>query len=191
MAREATSGETTRATARASARVLGSGRFLELVDEGGWEYVRRRVASGVVVIVATTDDGALVLVEQHRVPVNRRTLELPAGLVGDTAEFHAESLDLAAARELEEETGFRASSWKMLAQGPSAVGISTEVVTFFRATRLSRVGPGGGDASEDITVHVVARADVPAFLRQGEASGILIDPKVYAALHFLASEAAP
>lgn len=175
----------------ANIRILGSGRYLELVDEGGWEYVKRRAASGVVVIVATTDEGALVLVEQHRVPIDRRTVELPAGLVGDIAEHRDESLDLAAARELEEETGFRAAKWSLLARGPSAVGISTEIVTFFRATALTRVGPGGGDDTEEITVHVVAPHKVPAFLREKEAEGVLGDPKVYAALHFLAREAAP
>ena len=169
-------------------RVLGRGRFLELLDDNGWEYVRRHASSGVVVIVATTDARELILVEQHRIPVQRRTVELPAGLVGDLPDSAAESLQTAALRELEEETGFVAATWRLLTAGPSSVGISTEVVTFFRATGLQRVGPGGGDETEDITVHVVPVAGVPAFLAEKTASGALVDPKVFAALYFLATE---
>ena len=169
-------------------RILGQGRFLELVDEQGWEYVRRHAASGVVVIVATTDDGSLVLVEQPRVPVHRRTIELPAGLVDDLPSASAEPTDAAAARELEEETGFRASRWRLLAEGPISVGVSTEIVSFFRATGLSRVGPGGGDDTEDITVHVVPLSSVPAFLAEKAAAGALIDPKIFAGLYFVHTE---
>ncbi len=169
-------------------RILGRGRFLELVDEQGWEYVRRHASSGVVVIVATTDQQELVLVEQPRIPVRRRTIELPAGLVGDLPDSVAESLETAAIRELEEETGFVATAWRLLAEGPSSVGISTEVVTFFRATGLARVGPGGGDDTEDITVHVVPVAGVSAFLAEKAAAGALVDPKVFAALYFLTTE---
>jgi ADP-ribose pyrophosphatase len=176
---------------RAPEKLLGRGKFLELIDEGGWEYVRRHAASGVVLIVATTEGRELVLVEQNRVPVHRRTIELPAGLVGDLPGQAAESLELAAARELEEETGFVASTWQQLVEGPSAVGASTEVVTFFRATGLQRVGKGGGDNTEDITVHVVPLDDVRLFIANKIAAGLLIDPKVYAALYFILTERRP
>lgn len=168
--------------------VIGKGRYLELVAENGWEYVRRHASSGVVVIVATTDDKKLVLVEQARVAVHRRTIELPAGLVGDVLDSATESLEKAAERELEEETGFRATRWQLLVEGPSSVGISSEVVTFFRATGLTRVGPGGGDHTEDITVHVVPLRDVPAFLSEKVAAGLFVDPKVFAALYLLGTE---
>lgn len=171
-------------------RILGQGRFLELVDERGWEYVRRLSATGVVVIVATTDDGALVLVEQPRTSVHRRTIELPAGLVGDLPGTINEAMNIAAARELEEETGFEASAWRHLTEGPASVGLSTEIVTFFRATGLRRVGPGGGDDTEDITVHVVPLSEVPAFLDQKAHGGALIDPKIFAGLYFIHVEAA-
>jgi ADP-ribose pyrophosphatase len=172
-------------------RVLGHGRFLDLIEERGWEYVRRPAAAGVVVIVATTPAGELVLVEQPRIPVHRRTLELPAGLVGDSPALAAEPLEQAAARELEEETGFRAARWLRLAEGPTAVGASAEVVTFFRASELERVGAGGGDHTEDITVHLVPVAEVPAFLEAKVAAGALVDPKVFAGLYFLGTERRP
>jgi len=176
---------------RAPERLLGRGKYLELIDEGGWEYVRRHAASGVVVIVATTEKRELVLVEQNRIAVHRRTIELPAGLVGDLPEQAAEPLELAAARELEEETGFVASTWQQLVEGPSAVGAVSEVVTFFRATGLERVGKGGGDHTEDITVHVVPLDEVRRFIAEKIASGLLVDPKVYAALYFISTERRP
>ena len=90
-------------------RVLGQGRFLRLVEEGGWEFTERMGSNGVVVIVPLTDAGEIVLVEQYRPPLKCRVLELPAGLVGDKLEFEGEAFEAAALRELEEETGFLAS----------------------------------------------------------------------------------
>lgn len=169
-------------------RILATGRYLELVDEGGWEYVRRVVASGVVIIVATTDDGALVLVEQPRAAVHQHTIELPAGLVGDHPGEVDEPMERAAERELEEETGYHATTWTRLFAGPPSVGLSGEMVTFFRATGLTRVAAGGGDATEQITVHVIPLDDVPVFLAEQTARGALVDPKVYAGLYFVHAE---
>ena len=81
--------------------MLATGRYLELIDDRGWEFVRRVVASGVAVIVATTDQGELVLVQQRRAALGRATIELPAGLVGDHAGSADEPMERAAARELE------------------------------------------------------------------------------------------
>ena len=170
--------------------MLARGKYLELIDEGGWEYVHRHAVSGVVLIVATTAERELVLVEQNRVPVHSRTIELPAGLVGDLPGQTHEPLERAAARELEEETGFTASAWRPLIEGPAAVGSSTEVVSFFRATGLTRVGSGGGDHTEDITVHVVPLTEVAAFLTAKVAAGLLVDPKIYTALYFVMTEPA-
>lgn len=174
--------------------LLGSGRYLELVEENGWEYVRRPVAGGVggvVVIVATTNRDELVLVEQPRIPLHCRTIELPAGLVGDLPSVRGEALLTAAARELEEETGFVAERWSQIVDVPSSVGSSAEVITLFRATGLSRRGEGGGDETEDITVHVVPLSDVDAFLDAKVAAGGMVDAKVYAGLYLLSREAQP
>ena len=169
----------------AKQKVLGRGKYVELVDENGWEFVRRHASSGVVVIVATTDAGELVLVEQTRVPLGRRAIELPAGLVGDVKGSEDEPLERAAERELEEETGFRGARWARLIETPGSAGLSSEMLTYYRATGLTRVGPGGGDETEDITVHVVPLGEVRAFLDAKLAAGLAIDPKVFVGLYFV------
>lgn len=165
--------------------VLAEGKYLRLLSENGWEYVVRPNASGVVVMVAITDDRRLILVEQFRTAVHRRVIELPAGLVGDTAEGSGESLLVAARRELLEETGYEAAEMLRLAQGPVAVGLASEVVTFFQAVGLRRVGPGGGDASESIVVHEVELGALGPWLAAQEAAGASIDPKLYAGLYLI------
>jgi len=169
----------------AKQKIIGRGKYVELVDENGWEFVRRHASTGVVVIVATTEAGELVLVEQPRVPIGRRAIELPAGLVGDVRGSEDEPFERAAERELEEETGFRAARWAPLLETPSSVGLSSEMLTYFRATGLTRVGPGGGDETEDITVHLVPLGQVRAFLHAKMAAGLAIDPKVFVGLYFV------
>ena len=74
---------------------LYAGKFLALVKEGHWEYADRTNASGAAIIVAVTQDQKLLLVEQYRIPVHARTIELPAGIIGDepgdSGEAHAEA----------------------------------------------------------------------------------------------------
>ncbi|MDB4980340.1 MAG: ADP-ribose pyrophosphatase [Myxococcales bacterium] len=164
-------------------RVLGEGRYIRLLDEDGWEYITRHSVSGVVVLVAITPARELVLVEQYRRAVHGVVVELPAGLVGDTPDLKAESLATAAHRELLEETGFSAREMVELVAGPIAVGVSDEIVTFFEARGLERVGPGGGDASENITVQVVPLDGLTAFLDGRRAAGLAIDPKIFAGLY--------
>src|SRR5512140_2573788 len=62
---------------------LFTGRFLALVREGRWEYAHRVNATGAAIILAVTDDQRLLLVEQYRIPCHARTIELPAGIIGD------------------------------------------------------------------------------------------------------------
>jgi ADP-ribose pyrophosphatase len=164
---------------------LHSGKFLALVKEGRWEYAERTNATGAAIIVAVTEEQKLLLVEQFRIPVHARTIELPAGIIGDDPgnkdETHAE----AARRELIEEAGFEAGLIKALTHGPSSSGLTSETVTLFLATQLRRVGEGGGVVHEDITVHEVPLAQVHGWLKAKAKSGVLVDPKIYAGLYFI------
>lgn len=158
-----------------------SGRFLGLKEREHWEYAFRTNASGVVVLVPVTDAGELVLVEQYRIPVKNRVMELPAGLVGDTGDFE-EDFKAAAHRELIEETGYRAASLEKLLTSPSTPGMADEMITIFFASGLERVGPGGGDGNEDISVHHVPLESAVEWLEARQAEGIMLDPKIYAGL---------
>jgi ADP-ribose pyrophosphatase len=171
-------------------RVLGEGRYVRLLDEDGWEYITRHAVTGIVVLVAITPARELVLVEQYRRAVHGVVVELPAGLVGDTDDRKTESLATAAHRELLEETGFSAREMVEVANGPIAVGVSDEIVTFFEARGLERVGPGGGDETENITVQVVPLDGLGAFLAARRAAGLAVDPKIFAGL-YLAGVSAP
>jgi ADP-ribose pyrophosphatase len=155
------------------------GRFLSVKKEGSWEYAERSGDIDAAVIVAV-DEGHIILVEQYRIPAGRRCLELPAGLVGDESE--GETLETAAARELEEETGFRAARIERLGEYYSSPGMTSERFTMVRATGLTRVGEGGGEENEDITVHRVPVGELERFVVDKRAAGVGIDAKLIALL---------
>lgn len=168
---------------------LASGKFLALIKEGHWEYAHRPNATGSAIILAVTSEQKVLLVEQYRIPIHARTLELPAGLIGDepgaTDEEHAN----AARRELIEETGYEAGQIEILMHGPACSGLGSEILTLFLATNLRRVGPGGGVDREEIKVHEVSLNEIHDWLETQDATGILIDPKIYTGLYFLLQRA--
>jgi ADP-ribose pyrophosphatase len=164
---------------------LHSSKFLALIKEGHWEYVDRVNATGAALIAAVTPENKLLLVEQYRIPVHARTIELPAGIVGDEPGGADESNAEAAKRELLEETGYVAGRIEAVTTGPACSGITSERVTLFRALDLRRVGAGGGVAHEAITVHEVPLAEIVPWLEAKAKTGVLVDPKVYAGLFFL------
>lgn len=164
---------------------LHRGRFLELLKDGKWEYVQRVKAHGAVFVLAVTDASELVLVEQYRVPVQERTLELPAGIYGDEESADGETAEQCALRELEEETGYRGTAAKVLLTGPVAPGLTNEVMYLVRVTGLEKVHAGGGVAGEAITVHAVPLADVRGWLERKRAEGFQVEPRIYAALYLL------
>lgn len=149
------------------------GRFVVAKRRGRWEYVGRTGATRAAVVLAIDDDAHVVLVDQYRVPLGRRCLELPAGLVDD-----GETAEAAGARELEEETGYRAAGVESLGDFHSSPGLVSESFTLVRARGLTRVGAGGGDADEGITVHRVPLADIAAYVAARRAEGMAIDVKL-------------
>jgi ADP-ribose pyrophosphatase len=155
--------------------VVWRGRFIEAKTLGKWEFVSRTRGVHAAVILAV-DDGQVLLVEQYRVPLGARCLELPAGLVGDEEE--GEPVEAAAIRELEEETGYRAARMTGLGLFHASPGMSSEGFTLLRAEGLTRIGDGGGIAGEEIEVHRVRLEEVPAFVAARRAQGVAIDAKL-------------
>jgi ADP-ribose pyrophosphatase len=165
--------------------VLYRGRWLTLLRRDGWEYAERNNPGGAAIIIALTPENKLLFVEQYRVPIAQKTIEMPAGLIGDLEGHDDEDALVAAKRELEEETGYTCEHAEYVHAGPSSAGLSTEMMIFVRATGLRRIGPGGGDDSEDIIVHEVPREDAGAWLVEMSRKGYSIDPKLFAGLWFL------
>ena len=155
------------------------GRFITVKQQGTWEYVSRSrgIHAAVILAIDEAADGRhVILVEQYRVPLKVRCLELPAGLVGD--DVSGEAAEIAAERELEEETGYRADRWQELGQFYSSPGMVSESFHLLRATGLSRVGSGGGVDGEDIIVHRVPLAGIEDFVAAKRAEGCGIDVRV-------------
>jgi ADP-ribose pyrophosphatase len=155
--------------------VMWQGRFIAAKREGRWEYVSRARGIRAAVIVAI-DDAHVLLVEQYRVPLGCNCIELPAGLIGDDSE--GESVAAAAARELEEETGYRPGRIEEIGEFSSSPGMVSETFTLVRAHGLTKVHEGGGVGSEDILVHRIALADMPAFVERQRAQGKMIDVRI-------------
>ena len=163
---------------------LYEGRWLRLCRRGTWEYAERTHGKGMaVIVIAITAEDHVLFVEQHRVPLGSRTIEMPAGLVGD--DHDADTLASAARRELIEETGYEAAHVEVLLTGPTSAGMSNERIAFVRATGLRRVGAGGGVSGEDITVHEVPRQDAAAWLVRKHAEGFELDLKLWGGLWML------
>ena len=81
-------------------KVVTSGKYVNLATRAGWEFVERKNICGIVGIVAVTDAGKLLLIEQYRPPMDKVVFELPAGLAGDIKGSESEDLAIAARREL-------------------------------------------------------------------------------------------
>lgn len=163
---------------------LHCGDFLRLERDGRWEYVSRVNSSGAVFILAVTPQDELLLVEQYRVPLRARCIELPAGMIGDDQQFRHETLFESALRELEEETGYRGRSAELLLSGPVAPGLTSEILHLVRVDGLEQVHAGGGVDGEDIQVHRVPLSDVECWLEIRRGHGLLIEPRIYAGLFF-------
>ena len=154
--------------------VMWQGRFVTAKKRGRWEYVSRSRGIRAAVILAVDEDEHVLLVEQYRVPLGCNCIELPAGLIGDDEGDESERPLVAAGRELEEETGYRADALEDMGCFYSSPGMVSESFTLVRARGLTKVGEGGGVEGENITVHRVALSDLPSFLdgKRNEGCGV-------------------
>jgi len=158
--------------------IVWQGQFITAKRRGRWEYVGRARGIRAAVILAVDDEDHVILVDQYRVPLGRRCLELPAGLVGDSEDNPNEEPVVAGARELEEETGYRPGRMEVIGEFFSSPGMVSESFTLLRAHDLVKVGEGGGVENEDITVHRVPLAGIADTVAQFRAEGFAIDVKI-------------
>ncbi len=166
---------------------MWQGRFIAAKRRGRWEYVSRARGIRAAVILAIdegTDGAHVILVDQYRVPLGTRCIELPAGLVGDEQE--GEDATVAAARELEEETGYRPERLENLGEFHSSPGMVSESFTLFRAHGLTRTADGGGVDGEDIRVHRVPLAALNDRIAAWRTDGYAMDVKLLYLLGALA-----
>ncbi len=157
-------------------------RWIQFLRIGHWDFVRRPHSNACVGVLAITPGNEIILVEQFRIPVQKRVIEIPAGIVGDEEEHRGESLAETAGRELLEETGYRAGAIESLIETPTSAGLTSEIMHLFHAKDLMREDEGGGVGGEDITVHHVPLVELRDWLKEREASGCLIDYKIHASL---------
>ena len=157
--------------------IMWEGRFVTVKREGKWEYVSRSRGIRAAVILAL-DDGHVLLVEQYRVPLGKNCIELPAGLVGDHDDNQNEDASIAAIRELEEETGYRAATMRNCGSYYSSPGMLSENFWLFKASGLTKVSEGGGVDGENIIVHRVALRELAKFFDQKRQADVGIDAKL-------------
>lgn len=153
------------------------GKWIVAKQQGKWEYAGRARGIRAAAIIAI-DEGQVLLVEQYRVPLGHRCIEIPAGLVGDSEDTSDESAIAAAHRELEEETGYRAAKITDLGEFFSSPGMVSEGFSLLRAEGLTKVGEGGGTDGEDIIVHRVALRELGAFVEAKRAEGLAVDVRI-------------
>lgn len=154
---------------------MWTGNFVSAKRRGKWEYVSRSRGIRAAVILAVEENHVL-LVEQYRVPLGCNCLELPAGLIGDH-DANEDPLE-SAARELEEETGYRADRLEDLGAFYSSPGMLSESFNLVRAHGLTKVSEGGGVDGENIVVHRILLAALDAFIAAKRAEGCGIDAKL-------------
>jgi ADP-ribose pyrophosphatase len=137
-----------------------------------------------VAILAIDDEDRVLLVRQYRVAVGEALLEVPAGTLDVADDGSIEDPDLAAPRELEEETGMRAGSWRLISRFFTAPGFASELMHLYLATDLrpadgERLSP---DEDEHLVLERLPWRDAVAAAERGE----LRDGKTIAALLWLA-----
>ncbi|KTR82529.1 NUDIX hydrolase [Novosphingobium barchaimii] len=166
------------ADADAAEEIVWQGKFITTKRRGRWEYVGRARGIRAAVILAIDDADHVILVDQYRVPLGCRCIELPAGLVGDEDDTQDEDVSAAGARELEEETGYRPGRIEVIGEFFSSPGMVSESFTLLRAHDLEKIGEGGGVEGEDIVVHRVPLATIGAQVAEWRNAGYAIDVKM-------------
>ena len=152
-----------------------------ITTASGIQAVREVVVHpGGAAVLPVFPNGDVLLVEQFRYPMRRALLELPAGKI-ETGELPEET----AARELEEEVGYRAGRLEKLGAFYTTPGFCTELLHLFLARDL-QPGRSGGDEDEELLVHRYSLNELHRLVRLGE----IVDAKTLIGLHFLLVDSA-
>ena len=173
-----------------SSEVLHRGRYLEFridtVARPDGSLRRREIAGhpGAVAIVAVDAADRILLVRQYRSAAGRALLEIPAGTLEVDADGVTEEPLGAARRELEEETGHRASSWTAVSRFYSAPGFTSELMHLYVATGLALVGDGALPPDEDEAIEL-ERLSLPDALAAVD-DGTIADAKSIVGILWLA-----
>ncbi len=163
---------------RLSGRLVYDGKLLKVhsdtvrLPDGGTaerEYVEH---PGAVAVLALTDSGGLVMERQHRYPLGRDMIELPAGKIDPGEDPLA-----TARRELKEETGYTAAQWRHVATIHIAIAYSNERIEIYLAKGLER-GGAKLDDEEFLEVFDLPLATALAWVREGK----ITDSKTVAGL---------
>ena len=172
-------------------RVVHKGHYLtvrvDTIERRDGSRSQRDVVGhpGAVAILALDEDDRVLLVRQWRSAAGRAMLEIPAGTldVVDATAGTVEDPALAAPRELEEETGYRAGTWRLLTRFWTAPGFATELMYLYLATDL-RPADGvvrGPDEDEHLELERLPWRDAVAAALDGR----VVDAKSILALLWL------
>ncbi len=166
---------------RINRKLIHSGTILDVYEdtvllpngkEEKWDFVSHRM--GAACVLAVRPDGKLLMVRQYRNALDRFTLEVPAG----KRDSLDEDTSICAARELEEETGYRAKNLKKLLSLKSTVAFCDEMIDVYLATEIEKIGEQHLDEAEDISIEAYDLEDLLLMCYSGE----LQDAKTVAAI---------
>lgn len=171
-------------------QVLYRGRYLtfrvDTIERADGSRSTRDIAGhpGAVAILALDPDDRVLMVRQFRLAAGQTLLEVPAGTLDTTDDGSVEDPDLAAPRELEEETGMRAGTWRLLGRFYTAPGFTEELMSLYLATDLRPAGTDrlGPDEDERLVIERVPWLEAIAAAERGEIQ----DAKSLVALLWLA-----
>jgi len=151
-------------------------RTFDVLDpRNGTPYVRTVIeAPDWVNVIAVTERDELVLVRQFRFGTWGNTLEIPGGMVDGK-----EDVQLAAARELEEETGYRPARMTKLGDSHPNPAIFTNRLHSYLAEGCVKVHDGAPDGAEDLQVVIVPKRELPELVRSGQITHSLVLAALY------------